>query len=505
MKSVLNSFLASAAEEANLVEGMRAAAASAVMLLAGSILHIPEFAWAAIGAFWTCLAAATDSPRSRFASMFSFALISALCGGLTSIASGHGIFTAAIALFVFVTVAGLARIWGPKAHQVAILVATACVVMVDKPSSGGFTSLKFLGLYLFGALFTTAFNVVLSITHPFSVARHAVRLTYRRLAKLASFEADRLNRGDFDRLKALEIDHQVDIATTNAATTILAYGNGEKPDEQRALWLELEELKQARNSIQQLSKHAKQQPIRAVRRLRALATLLREAGAELTPSSAAANNRTRFQRFARRLHQSMEPARESSLTTVVATRELTSWPNAAVETVTSATRELRDQVNLSSGALHFALRLGIATTLTYLTIHTLHLPLGYWATMAVLLILQPSASGTLPRSFQRAAGTTIGTIFALAIGALAQTPLAISLAIFPLIGLTITLRSVGYSTYVAFLTPAFVLVADYAMPYTSSHYAFERLADNVLGSIIAVAATYVLWPSQKSEPQSGTS
>jgi uncharacterized membrane protein YccC len=144
--------------------------------------------------------------------------------------------------------------------------------------------------------------------------------------------------------------------------------------------------------------------------------------------------------------------------------------------------------------VHFALRLGIATTVAYLTVHLLQLPCGYWATMAVLLILQPSVSGTWPRSVQRAIGTVVGTVIAVAIGHLAHTPLQIALAVFPLIGLTMALRPVGYSVFIAFLTPSFVLVADYAVPAIDYNYALARLETNLLGSAIAIAATLVLWP-----------
>jgi hypothetical protein len=68
------------ASEANLSEGLRAACASTAMLVLGNLLHEPAFAWAAIGAFWTCLADAAGSNRARFASMMGFALLSTCAG-----------------------------------------------------------------------------------------------------------------------------------------------------------------------------------------------------------------------------------------------------------------------------------------------------------------------------------------------------------------------------------------------------------------------------------------
>jgi len=342
---MFKTLLTTTAAKANLMDGMRAASASALMLLVGCALHVPDFSWAAIGAFWTSLATAPHSTRSRLASMLSFAVLSTLGGWLTTYAAGFGATAGALTILGFVTVAGLTRIWGEAPYQVAILAATACVVMVDHPAAGSAAGYTYLGLYLLGCLSATALSM--------------------------------------------------------------------------AIW-------------------------------------------QLRPSAPEHHNRH--------------------------------WHQAATDSVRSALRQLRAHASLSSDGVHFALRLGIATTAAYLAVHKLELPCGYWATMAVLLILQPSAAGTLPRSLERAVGTVIGTLLAVAVGALAQTPLEIALAVFPLIGLTMALRPVGYSVFVAFLTPSFVLVADYAMPAIDYTYALARLENNLLGSAIAVAATLTLWP-----------
>ena len=351
---MLKSMLTTAAAKANLMDGVRAASASAIMLLVGCALHAPDFSWAAIGAFWTSLATAPQTARSRLASMLSFAVLSTLGGGLTIYAASFGTAVAALTILAFVTIAGLTRIWGDQPYQVAILAATACVVMVDHPSAGATGGLSYLGLYLLGCLFAAALSVVLWQIRPFAPEQHSNR-----------------------------------------------------------------------------------------------------------------------------------------------------WHQAAVQSARDAMLQLRGHASLSSDGVHFALRLGIATTAAYLTVHMLQLPCGYWATMAVLLILQPSAAGTLPRSVERAVGTVVGTLIAIAIGELAQTPLSIALAVFPLIGLAMALRPVGYSVFVAFLTPSFVLVADYAMPALDYNYAVLRMETNLLGSAIAVAATLTLWPLMDRLRKSG--
>jgi uncharacterized membrane protein YccC len=153
---------------------------------------------------------------------------------------------------------------------------------------------------------------------------------------------------------------------------------------------------------------------------------------------------------------------------------------------------------MASTGIRHALRLGMATTAAFLVVRMLHLPFGYWATMATLLILQPSIETTWPRGVERAAGSTAGAALAVVVGFLVHTPLAISLVVFPLTCLTMSLRRVSYSLYVIFLTPTFVLVADFATPANEFAYAIARLGNNVLGCAIALLAAFLLWPTRRT-------
>jgi hypothetical protein len=170
------------ASEASLSEGLRAACASTAMLVVGNVLHDPIFAWAAIGAFWTCLADAAGSNRARFASMMGFALLSTLCGGITAFASGTSAVFAALAVLAFTTLGAFGRIWGAATSQVTILAATACVVMVDRPMHSVHAGLAFLSVYLVGCLFAVALSLTVWRIHPFGASRSSLRTVYLRLA-----------------------------------------------------------------------------------------------------------------------------------------------------------------------------------------------------------------------------------------------------------------------------------------------------------------------------------
>ncbi|HZZ09786.1 MAG TPA: FUSC family protein, partial [Paraburkholderia sp.] len=153
---------------------------------------------------------------------------------------------------------------------------------------------------------------------------------------------------------------------------------------------------------------------------------------------------------------------------------------------------------IESVGFRHAARVGVTTTTGFLVIRALGLPFGYWATMATLLILQPSIAATWPRSIERAAGSIVGGLLAAVIGYAIHSPLGISLAVFPLVVATMALRPVSYSLFVLFLTPTFVLVADFATPGANELvYALTRLGNNVLGCVLALLATFYLWPTRE--------
>ena len=69
---------------------------------------------------------------------------------------------------------------------------------------------------------------------------------------------------------------------------------------------------------------------------------------------------------------------------------------------------LAANASIGSMGVRHAMRLGVATMAAFLVVRMLHLPFGYWATMATLLILRPSIATTWPRGVERAAGSTAG-------------------------------------------------------------------------------------------------
>jgi len=504
----------------SLSEGLRAAWAATAMLMIAHLLHRPEFAWAAIGAFWTCLADAAGSNRMRLASMGGFALLSTLWGGVAVYAAAHGAWVAAAAVLLFATLGAFGRIWGAAVAQVAILSATACVVMVDQPLQRPGAALTLLAVYLFGCLWATVLSLALWRIHPFAPSRTALERSYASLAQTCRDTARLLAQPRFSRAEwsqhALASRSQVRVALESARTclTKLPRAHAARRELYDSLLIALSEAERIFGYLIAMSDACERRrsqvpdPRRAVRALNALAEVLRRHGRMLANSSreSHADIQPHFLSLADKLdralgeslHVALDVPEVKARTAQAARAQKTTPPISGDGVLQSGWATLRQNLTWRSIGLRHAARCGVTTMLGYVLVHALHLPVGYWATMAILLILQPSVATSWSRGLERAAGSLVGGVIAALIGSLVHAPLAMALLVFPLVAATMAFRSVSYSLFVMFLTPTFVLVADFTRPGSGDlSFALARVEDNVLGCALALAATFLLWPSRE--------
>jgi len=124
---------------------------------------------------------------------------------------------------------------------------------------------------------------------------------------------------------------------------------------------------------------------------------------------------------------------------------------------------------------------------------------GYWLTMTTLLVLQPFVAGTLEKTWQRSAASALGGALAALAGLALHSPLDRLALIVPLIILTMTVRPFHYGWYIFFLTPLFVLVADFGNPGRHVIALAEwRVFDTLGGGLLALAGGLLLWPNWES-------
>ncbi len=144
-----------------------------------------------------------------------------------------------------------------------------------------------------------------------------------------------------------------------------------------------------------------------------------------------------------------------------------------------------------------ALRLAVGVTGAHLLSTALGLPRGYWMTLTTAVILQPYAGATMHRALQRVIGTILGGVLAAALTTVVHGALAVSLVLVPLCVMTIAARPLGYTWFVMFLTPLFVIITEGT--HTDPRLAFVRMLNTLLGGALALASGAALWPDWEGD------
>jgi len=158
---------------------------------------------------------------------------------------------------------------------------------------------------------------------------------------------------------------------------------------------------------------------------------------------------------------------------------------------------LRDALARGSLELQHALRVAIVATAAALLAAGLHLERSYWATVTVILVLQPHAVATVRRALQRVAGTVIGGIAAALIARTVQQPLLLGPLLFLFAFAGVAVRRINYAVFAALVTPVFVILAE--MNAGGLHLTEARILDTVLGGALALAGALILWPARDLE------
>lgn len=156
-----------------------------------------------------------------------------------------------------------------------------------------------------------------------------------------------------------------------------------------------------------------------------------------------------------------------------------------------------DQVLAGRGTWLFVLRLVLCMTIASVLEQVLPIAHSYWIVMTVALVLKPDFGSVFVRGLQRGLGTVVGVILGFGIVLLLPDPplLVLGIAVLTAILPYAILRS--YGMFSVFLTPLVLLLVELATPGSraAGMAAGEaRLADTLIGCLVAVVAGYALWP-----------
>ncbi|MFG1371299.1 FUSC family protein [Xanthobacter oligotrophicus] len=116
----------------------------------------------------------------------------------------------------------------------------------------------------------------------------------------------------------------------------------------------------------------------------------------------------------------------------------------------------------------------------------------YWATLAVVMVMQGAARVAWTRGLERIFGSLLGGLAALCLLLVSDTPTTLASVAVLLAGVSIALRSVNYAVFVVFLTMLFIIVTELVQP--GAGIGSARILDNTVGSLTAVLAVLLLWP-----------
>ncbi|WP_238540988.1 FUSC family protein [Herbaspirillum sp. YR522] len=518
---------------ANLSEGLRAACGASVMLLLGEWLGNPLFSWAAMGAFLTCLADSAGSNRARLLSMGGFAVISTLGGVLAASVAGKSVEAGLLAIMACAGVAGFSRIYGAAVGLVMMLAAGVSAIMADAPPVLLPFSHSHVLIYFCGCAWATLLGLTAWRIHPFAAARLAVARVYGALAELAVIAADGEDGSD-----PAQLAHGAELAAQSrrharidleSARRVLGEVAIERTASRRLYENLLVRLARAGELLDCLTvladlrlSHYQAPPARrrTARILEAMAQLMRAmqrdvagpTGAKPSPAADARVMMRLRQLVARlpavtshRLQLAQAPLAESAVADPVDLKRAARGGGAqpgGVRTwlarLWSLARRALLHAEAGSDEWQHGWRCAAAAGATYVLVHLLELPFGYWATMATMLVMQPTIADSWSRSVERAIGSVVGGALAVLLSLFVHSPLALALLVFPLTVLTMALRPVSYGLYATFLTPVFVLVADVGSdPAQQLTNAMLRAGNNVIGALVALVASYLFWPRRQ--------
>ncbi|WP_049974202.1 FUSC family protein [Azospirillum sp. B4] len=513
-------------EQIGITEGLRAATAVALMVTLALYLDQPILSWAAFAAFWACLADPGGPFGVRLRSMGGFALVGTVMAGAVSAVAALGHAWAAPALFAALFLSCLSRVHGPAATQVGVLACCVAVVAVGYPMAP-LDALRLSGVFLLGSGWAVVLCLLVWRIHPYAPARRAVAAIYSELgdmtAELLALHASGATQDA--RWKAHAAEHRRAVRDTieraRAAVGRFSAGRGAGRDIRRALLAAIEAGERVFAGLialgYDLEPHAAGTPTDAdtlpLRQLRAALTRTSRQVLRSEPDRAlVAYEAEVLDRVARPAHDLVgrvaqvcaqaladltrawaPPLDDGALATVPEADE-------AVRRRLTPARALRLALSPRGAIARHALRVALVVTATYVVTAYLNVAYAYWATMAAVVVMQPQAASTWPRTLERVVGSVIGGAAAAFLAVALPTPLWLLAAIFPLAAATIALRSVSYSLFVTFLTPLFVLVADLLHPGITGSgegIALARAFNNTLGSLIGLAGCLILWPERE--------
>ena len=156
-----------------------------------------------------------------------------------------------------------------------------------------------------------------------------------------------------------------------------------------------------------------------------------------------------------------------------------------------------DNLSFGSAAFKHALRVALVCLVGFITAKTIsqghH---SYWILLTIIVILKPGFSLSKQRNYQRLIGTICGGIIGISLLLLVHDKTEqFILLVFFMLGCYSFLR-LNYIASVIFMTPYILILFSFL---GVNNIVEERIADTVIGSVIAFLASYFIFPAWEFE------
>ncbi|WP_242011273.1 FUSC family protein [Acetobacter fallax] len=496
-----------APEQIAVREGLRAGVAVGLVMIVALRLGMPLMAWSAFAAFWTCLVDPGGLLRPRLGAMLKFGALGTVITGVVSVASGVGGLLAFSALGIAVFGCGLMRVRGGVATQIGVLAAIVAVVAVCYPQSPS-GALKLSGFFLAGTIWATLVCVLAWPVDPWSPLRQACSGIFReqgrmtgRLLECMMVSADM--RMEEQAISAYRRDIRGRIEQARSRIEVLAADP--TTGRTRATLLPAVEACDRIFIAIMAFEHAILSGVESTgarRVVRLVAAVLQRVGGEIVLPEGNPDALRKHIGFLRQASDRGEDlfSRGAGVCADALTDLLNAWEQPESRSVADdITERSRKAGPASHLVLRHAGRVCAAVLVAYAITLWLALPYAYWAMMAVVVVMQPSVTTTLPRTIERVAGSIAGGVLAAVMGVVLPV-WCILLLIFPMAAATIALRGVNYTLCVTFMTQLFVLVTDLVSPTLGWDVGLSRAVNNIIGSMVGLAGCLLFWPERRAAP-----
>lgn len=481
-------------ERQDLARGVRAAAATVIPFVLAWTLGRPELSWLALGG-WLGSLADPGGTRSRHAVLLA---AFGLCGGVLTTLGGlahpHGVL-AGVLLASVAWLGALLRATGAIGSTFGTLLT---IVAAIATSSGATSPLRAGVLFALGTLWATLMSSVVWPIWTHLPLRQALARVFTALATLAAHPTGSSPR---------RVQKPVRDALENARDVSLSlrakrFGESIVGSNLRAL------LGVAESSFfgliavgETLRDHPDPDAAERLSNLSAtytkIATTLAEPrlGAEAAPDDPppsladGAPLTDRLQRWAAlSLRIAQAPAHHWTQVDALPMASDEAWARLG-----EAGRALLGSLSTRSPYFRHGIRVactGLAALAIGREVSPAHVA---WVTVTALAVMQPYPGATWTRALERAMGTVFGCLVTAALMTVARTPWALALAMFPLSIAAVYTKPRSYRLFTFFLTPVFVLFLDAGRGELST--VLLRAVDSGLGACIALAATFLVFPS----------